>query len=149
MEDLKKQDAIIVDIDGTIALMGKGPKARKPFDWDRVEEDTTNDPVVSLVKSMSLCRVAIILLTGRDERASEGTKAWLKKHGIHWDKLYMKQKGSFEKSTISKHRSYIEEILPKYNVLFSLDDEDKIVAMWRAIGLTCLQVSECFRSKRG
>lgn len=141
-DDTKKKDAIIVDIDGTIALMGKGPKARKPYDWDRVQEDTQNEPIVSIVRGMNLMGKRIILLTGRDEKARAGTVAWLEKYNIPWADLHMKQAGSYEKSTISKHRSYIQDILPHYNVLFALEDEDSVVSMWRSIGVTCLQVND-------
>lgn len=45
--DVAKPKAIIIDIDGTLALrLGRGP-----FDWNRVGEDLPNWPIVALVKT--------------------------------------------------------------------------------------------------
>jgi len=42
---------------------------------------------------------------------------------------------------IIKEEIYREKIAPVYNALFVLDDRDRVVAMWRDLGLTCLQVA--------
>jgi hypothetical protein len=36
----------------------------------------------------------------------------------------------------------ILKTLDKENILFTVDDRQKVVDMWRANGLTCLQVAE-------
>ena len=141
MEQIK-QKAIIVDIDGTIAKMKRGPGQRRPYDWDRVIEDDINPPICELIDMLFEKGIKIILLTGRDESSRKGTVKWLKLHDISWDSLYMKEKGSYEASTKTKHTTYVEEIRPHFNVLFVLEDESKVVDMWRAIGLTCIQVNE-------
>ena len=48
--------AILVDIDGTVALMG----ARSPYDWHRVGEDTPNQAVIEAVRAMHAAGNAIV-----------------------------------------------------------------------------------------
>ena len=45
--DTMTDRAVIVDIDGTLALRTGD---RSPFDWHRVGEDTPNPPVIELVQ---------------------------------------------------------------------------------------------------
>ena len=52
----------------------------------------------------------------------------------------MRDKGNFEQDEIIKERIFHKEIEPNYNVLAIFDDRDKVVKMWRNLGLLCNQV---------
>lgn len=138
------QDAIIVDIDGTLALKGE----RSPYDWSRVGEDKVNEPIHNLLWRFAHGykdwgdEINFILVSGRDEICRPQTKRWIKENKIVCDALFMRPQGNTEKDTIIKERIYREHIEGKYNVLFVLDDRDQVVKMWRSLGLTCLQVAE-------
>lgn len=129
-------DAIICDIDGTLAKMGD----RSPFDWARVGIDTVNKPVAELVHLMSqVCDVFVF--SGRDEACRPETKKWLEDNGIVYTKLLMRPMGSTRKDSLVKKELFDEHIRGKYNIKFVLDDRDQVVRMWREeLGLTCLQV---------
>tara|TARA_R110000824_G_C14692025_1_gene621580 strand:+ start:92 stop:517 length:426 start_codon:yes stop_codon:yes gene_type:complete len=134
-----KNKCILVDVDGTLAKMKRGPGERSPYDWHRVNEDQPNRPIINLVNT--LCDVyTIIILTGRDGIALEDTKKWLKEYGVYYDEIYIRPEGNTQKDSIIKHNIYVNHILPHYDVEFVLDDRDQIVNLWRSIGLTCLQV---------
>jgi trehalose-6-phosphatase len=134
-----KNKCILVDVDGTLAKMKRGPGERSPYDWDRVLEDLPNQSIIELVNT--LCDVyTIIILTGRDGIALEDTKKWLKEYGVYYDEIYIRPEGNNQKDSIIKHNIYVNHILPHYDVEFVLDDRDQVVNLWRSIGLTCLQV---------
>ena len=139
IDRIDKPKCILVDVDGTLAKMKRGPGERSPYDWHRVDEDQPNRPIINLVNT--LCDVyTIIILTGRDGIALEDTKKWLKEYGVYYDEIYIRPEGNTQKDSIIKHNIYVNHILPHYDVEFVLDDRDQVVNLWRSIGLTCLQV---------
>jgi predicted kinase len=134
-------NAIIVDIDGTVALKG----ARSPFEWEKVGEDSLNTPIAQLVNCIQdePTNTEVIFVSGRDEVCRVQTVEWLIKHFLYRPNMqvFMRPLGNTEKDSIIKKRIYDEHIKGKYNVLFVLDDRNQTVEMWRAQGLTCLQVA--------
>lgn len=131
--------AIIVDIDGTVALKDG---ARGPYEYDKVHLDKPNRNVVELVKKLSN-GYDVYFLSGREETCRPETMAWLDRHVIwvHPDRLLMRAAKDYRDDTIVKRELYEKHIQPYRDVLFVLDDRDKVVAMWRELGLTCLQVA--------
>jgi hypothetical protein len=53
----------------------------------------------------------------------------------------MRVTGDKKKDSALKEEIYNKYIKGKYNVLFVLDDRQKVVDKWRELGLTCLQVN--------
>lgn len=126
--------AIIVDIDGTLAIMGD----RSPFDWHRVDEDKVNEPV-KLIVNKFLETHEIILITGRDHDAKAKTVKWLDDNGILFDQIYFREAGLHIKDTIVKRELYENNVAGKYRVEFVMDDRNSVVDMWRReLGLVCL-----------
>jgi predicted kinase len=126
-------DAIICDLDGTLALIGD----RSPYDGASCDKDFVNEPVRSILQASGN---AIVFVSGREDKSKPQTLAWLEKHGISFDSLHMRKSGDMRKDSIVKQEIYEEFILDKYNVAFVLDDRDQVVKVWRDLGLTCLQV---------
>jgi len=54
----------------------------------------------------------------------------------------MRSQGDTRPDEIVKREIYEEHIKPLYNVDFVLDDRNKVVKMWRSLGLKVLQVAE-------
>jgi predicted kinase len=136
--DRNLPSCVIVDIDGTVALMN----GRSPFDWDKVDTDLPNQPVCSLTHMIETAQV--IYVSGRDESCREKTKEWLREYcntcgGI---KLFMRPAGDMRDDRIIKREIYEREIKGKYNVLFALDDRNRTVRGWRDLGLSCFQVAD-------
>ncbi len=126
-------DVVLCDLDGTIALIGD----RSPYDAAKCELDMVNEPVRSILQNSGK---AIVFVSGREDKFKPQTLAWLAKHNISFDGLYMRQSGDSRKDSIVKKEIYDQLILDKYNVAFVLDDRDQVVRVWRDLGLTCLQV---------
>lgn len=135
-------DAIIVDIDGTIALHD----GRSPFDYSKVLTDQPNGPVIDVVKDYSQKELvdAVIVVSGREgsEQVRLDTITWLSRHHIPYAYLYMREEGDYRKDVEIKKEIYETFIKGEYNILFVLDDRDQTVKGWRDLGLPCFQVAE-------
>jgi predicted kinase len=130
-------EAILVDIDGTLAKM----VSRGPFEWKRVEEDEPVDTIIDIVDTECSNGTQIIVMSGRDGSCRAETQRWLDKHGIFHDNLFMRAAGDMRKDSIVKYELFNEHIRNNFRVKYVLDDRDQVVDMWRALGLTCLQVA--------
>lgn len=135
MEDSNLPKAIIVDIDGTLALM----QGRKPFDWSRVKEDYCNKIIKKIVNSYT---GSVIIFSGRDGICKQDTIDWLHDNEIKYNYLFMRDIGNNEKDSIIKRRMFEQNIRGKYFVEYVLDDRNQVVEMWRNMGLVCLQVAD-------
>lgn len=132
--------AIICDIDGTLAH-GIDNGIRLPYEWDKVDMDELDVEIAALLHYLNQ-DVEIILVSGRNSVCREKTEGWLKHHNIHYDNLLMRAEDDNRDDTIIKKEIYEEHIKGKYNVRFVLDDRQRVVDMWRSLGLKCLQVAE-------
>jgi predicted kinase len=140
-QDPALPQAIIVDVDGTLAIMGD----RSPYADDKADIDTPNQPVIDIVNA-ALAKnpdLTLIVMSGRDEgRSRDVTLNWLRRHGIEPTLLLMRPAGDSRKDSIVKRELYETTIKGEYFVRFVLDDRDQVVRMWRdELGLTCLQVN--------
>jgi predicted kinase len=132
-------EAFLVDIDGTVAITA----GRSPYDETRVGEDTPNEPVVRVVQALSTAGYRIVFCSGRTEACRDATAGWLATHvGIGYDALHMRPSGDKRKDTIIKAEIFDKHIRYAYRIVAVLDDRAQVVRMWRALGLTVLQVAE-------
>lgn len=137
MDKLPK--AIICDLDGTLCHKGD-----RPFnDYMRVGEDTLCTQVKTIINALVDNRT-IILVSGRENTGycRSITEAWLVVHNVRYHYFYQRQFKDFRSDEIVKREIYENFIKPKYEVDFVLDDRNKVVKMWRDLGLICLQVQE-------
>lgn len=137
-QDPSLPEAIIVDVDGTLAEMN----GRSPYDWSKVGEDKPNltvSEIVGLLRDDG--EKNVIICTGRDGSCKEATMYWLSRWGIQWDDFYIRPEGNIEKDSVIKRR-FLEDIVKKYYVTAVFDDRDQVVEMWRDAGLQCFQVAE-------
>ena len=131
--------AVMVDIDGTVALMA----GRSPFDETRVHEDTANTAVITAVRAMHAAGHAVIFCSGRTAGCRTATEEWLAEHvALPYEALHMRAEGDSRKDSIVKVEIFDREIRHKYNVIAVFDDRAQVVAAWRALGLTVFAVAE-------
>lgn len=139
------QKAIIVDVDGTVANMGFGiPGHRGPFDWDRVGEDEPIQPIIDLVSEFRSLGYVVLYVSGRSDTCRLATWNWLVEHcgaTPGTTLLYMRRDGDYRDDAVVKYEIYHDQIADLFDVRYVLDDRNKVVQMWRSIGLTCLQVA--------
>jgi hypothetical protein len=86
----------------------------------------------------------VLLISGREEIYRGVTEYWLGTHGLLKYRLglIMRAEKDNRPDEIVKRELYEQKIQPHYQVGLVLDDRNKVVKMWRELGLTCLQVAE-------
>lgn len=134
----KLEDAVIFDIDGTLALMGK----RGPFDWLSTYKDDVNQIVAEHLEFHISKGRKVFILTGRDEVCREVTEDWLDLHELDYDELYMRPKDDYRKDTIIKKEIYKREIEGKFNILAVYEDRISVSKQWNDMGLFVFNVNQ-------
>lgn len=139
-----KPDAIIVDVDGTVADM---QGVRTPFQWDLVGLDKPHQYVIDIVNAARYDGLEIIFLSGRDGCCMEDTHKWLTKYTQVDDfYLFMRSVGDMRKDTIIKKELFKKYIDNNFNVLYAIDDRGSVARMWRyELGLKVLQVGDPYQ----
>lgn len=136
--DLALPSAVMCDIDGTLAIRGD----RFPYDFTRCDEDLLN---VSVRGALCSFRRAdsdvIVLLSGRGEEHRERTEAWLRRHEVPYDELWMRAAGDGRRDDVVKAELFDRHVRHRFAVRVSLDDRDRVVAVWRRMGLPTWQVN--------
>ncbi|MEV4680051.1 AAA family ATPase [Streptomyces kurssanovii] len=130
--------AVMCDIDGTLALRGD----RGPYDFTRCEEDLLNVSVRGALWSFRRADGdVIVLLSGRGEEHRERTEAWLRRHEVPYDELWMRAAGDGRRDDVVKAELFDRHVRHRFAVRVSLDDRDRVVAVWRRMGLPTWQVN--------
>lgn len=138
--DLSLPRAILVDVDGTVALHGD----RSPYDTSRYHEDTPNCPVITFVREMFDDGHAVVFCSGRDEAFRDATETWLKEHiALPCFELHMRPAGDKRRDDIVKLELFDQHIRDRWNVVLAFDDRGRVVRAYRdALGLTVFQVAD-------
>jgi predicted kinase len=133
------KDAIIVDIDGTIAFANN----RNIYDYSKVHLDDPNKEILDIIKCYTdILKMRVIIVSGRKSDSSEQTKVWLEQHLKGYEHLYMRNEKDNRCDSIIKEEIYNNYIKDKFNVVAVFDDRNRVVDMWRKNGLKVLQVAE-------
>ena len=132
-----KKGAFIFDIDGTLSHMN----GRSPYDYTKVGTDTVDEHVAYMCNILKNSGFKIIIVSGREDSCLEETKKWLNDNFVNFDELYMRFTGDKRDDRIIKKEIYDKCIKDSYVVVGVFDDRDRVVGMWRGLGLTCYQVN--------
>lgn len=139
-----KPRAVLVDVDGTLALRPDEPGVRHWADWHRVGEDQPNPAVIELVQTIVVAgRHRIVVMSGRKEQCRRQTEMWLDAQGIDFVDLLMRGDHDDRGDDEVKADLYRRYVQPRYDVAFVIDDRDRVVRMWRdTFGLMVCQVAD-------
>ena len=156
---MKNNKWVIFDLDGTLADIEKRrTKATKPdgklnwkvfFDPENIELDEPNHPVIQMAQSLAETGHKIAIFSGSSKATSSTTRLWLSKHRIPFSILKMRPTGhpwAYMPDEKLKQDWFNEVFanpvdMDEAEVVAVFDDRDKVVKMWREIGLTCMQVA--------
>ena len=137
--------AVLVDLDGTVALKDRADGSRGWHEYDRVGEDLPNHRVIEMINFLHADgNQEIIFLSGRKDSCHIQTRVWLERHIGEWTTdawLFMRKADDNRSDDIVKHELFDQFVRDQYNVVGVFDDRDRVVAMWRAIGLQVYQVA--------
>lgn len=160
------KNTVIFDLDGTLADIEirrkMSIKNTKNMDWDKffhpdnIQYDKPVHAIINLAQTYDELGYKVVIFSGRNDRSWKETKDWLKTHNVPYDLLVMRPDKFKSKSfpvadgnpATSDMRYMPDEILKKKmldtfvdidDVLFVVDDRQKVVDMWRDLGLVVLQ----------
>jgi len=160
---------VIFDLDGTLANIDvRRDKSLKPngkLDWEIfaapnsiMDWDTPNEPVIKMAQMFAKEGFKIVIFSGRNDRGFVATNHWLTKHNVPHDLLVLRP-DKFKANSwpiadgnpaTDEMRFMPDEILKKKmldtfvdidDVFLVVDDRDKVVKMWRDLGLNTFQVA--------
>ncbi|GAA2430717.1 AAA family ATPase [Streptomyces mauvecolor] len=130
--------AVMCDIDGTLAINLN----RNPYDFSRCEQDGLNGSVRDALTGFRQAHGdRVVLLSGRGEEFRPQTEAWLAAHDVPYDELWMRPAGDGRRDDLVKAELFDAHVRHRFNVRVSLDDRDRVVAIWRRMGLPTWQVN--------
>jgi len=150
---------VIFDLDGTLADIEDRRKLSTKtgeMNWDEffnpknIEMDKPNTPVIMMFQALKAFGYNIAIFSGRSASTKQATFDWLEKHGVgNWDRLKLRpEKHPFKFMPDDKlklhwfNETFVDpEDMDEAEVVAVFDDRDKVVNMWREIGLTCMQVA--------
>lgn len=147
-----KPNAIIVDIDGTVADLTHRLHyvETKPANWEAfkslVSQDKPIIPVITIVQALAENHYDLIFVSGREgtDECHADTFEWLFKYFTDF-KLYMRKEKDYRADDIIKKEIFEEYIKPYYNVVAVFDDRPRVVKMWREQGLFVFDVNQTGR----
>ena len=166
---MKNKKTIIFDLDGTLANIDvrrdKSLFADGTLDWEIfaapdsiLNWDEPNLPVIKMAQMFHNDGFKIVIFSGRNDRSFHTTKEWLEKFDVPFDLLVLRpdkfQADSWPiangNPATKAMRFMPDEILKKEmldtfvdidDVFLVVDDRDKVVKMWRDLGLNTFQVA--------
>ena len=153
LHHVAKPDAVVVDLDGTVALATN----RNVHDLSRVLTDEPNRGVAEIVRVLHHHQVFqygsdttnIIFCSGREDVCREDTLAWLNNpdNGIvHPDipfrnfHLRMRPSGTSELKDWEIKVNLWRNIQDDYNIIAMIDDRQQVCSVARRLGYTVAQV---------
>ena len=160
---------VIFDLDGTLAnIEVRRDKSLKPngkLDWEIfaapssiMDWDTPNEPVIKMAQMFKADGFKIVIFSGRNDRGFVATNHWLTRYDVPHDLLVLRP-DKFKANSwpiangnqaTPDMRFMPDEILKKAmldtfvdinDVFLVVDDRDKVVKMWRELGLNTFQVA--------
>ena len=147
------KNTVIFDLDGTLAnIEARRKLATKPngkLDWDvffdasNISLDVPNEPVVKMAQMFAENGFTIVILSGRSDKTKHTTRSWLTHNKIPFHKLVMRDSKTnhFTPDDILK-KDMLDKHVDINDVFLVVDDRDKVVKMWRDLGLNTFQVAE-------
>jgi hypothetical protein len=129
--------SIVVDVDGTLALVN----GRGHYDYDKVSTDLPNEPVVRLVQMLATSH-KVVYVSGRPDSCYVDTYNWISEHVGVAGPLLMRADGDERSDAVVKREIFDTSIRNYYRVRYVLDDRNRVVRMWRSLGLPVLQVAD-------
>lgn len=149
-DNAESRNIVIFDLDGTLAHIDhrrhlvRGKKKRWSDFFAACVDDEPNEAVIALAQMLSKQAsppLRLVVFSGRSDEVRAQTIEWINKHvgSDVFAEIRMRRQGDYTPDDDLK-RSWAQPI--KDQILFSVDDRNKVVRMWRNLGITCFQVAD-------
>lgn len=134
----------VFDLDGTLSCCEhRAPMLDHPErDWDGFYRACVLDPpitpVVNVMRALCSTGARVEIWTGRSDLVRIETEQWFAAHGVPPVFMKMRPHGDHSEDTEMK-RAWLKQCNPRPDLVF--EDRARVVQMWRAEGIRCLQVA--------
>lgn len=136
---------VIFDLDGTLADVTHRVPLAEAKKWDEFNAACVRDTPRNAERRLATMvylhapnhRIAIC--TGRSEAVRKETEEWFVKNGIPYDELFMRPIDDHRPDIVLKKEMAFTVMTRGEGIIFVVEDRDKVVAMWRELGITCFQ----------
>lgn len=145
----------IFDLDGTLALI---EHRRHMLEWETrdkwrhfyaaCDKDQPNEPVIATMERLRHAGADVWIFSGRSDEVRDKTVAWLAHHtsfmthDLEAPTLTMRAAGDYTADDVLKKQWFDGMLVDdRRRLVATFDDRDRVVAMWRAEGVTCFQVA--------
>lgn len=137
--DVRLPKALVVDIDGTLALhVNRGPYDTSRYHTDELERRLAR--MLTDLHDVEADGYKLLLLTGRFEEHRSVTESWLNDGRFFHDELHMRADGDTRRDNVVKLELFNSHVRDRFNVIAAFDDRDRVVRLWRRLGLLTCQV---------
>lgn len=140
-------ECVIFDLDGTICdcehrrhHVTGNDKNWTAFN-NTMGDDAPSQNIIRLAVELS-AKNKIVMCTGREDVFLRVTELWLTLHGVPFDAIYMRPKADYRDDPVIKRDLLAHILADGYKPWLVVDDRSRVVAMWREMGLTCLQCAD-------
>lgn len=139
---MSKPQAVIVDMDGTLAdVSGIRHYVKRPVhqkDFESFHKASIFAPVNSapaaLVRRAHEDGTAVFVVTARRAKWEKPTRMWLEKHEVHYDALCMRGNRDDRKDFDVK-RDILKKIRETHEVILAIDDNPSVIKLWTEEGI--------------
>lgn len=137
-----REKIAVFDLDGTICDNDHRKHLAETKQWDAFNAACVYDKPRKAELALALAWVRnggdIVYCTGRSADRMSETLWWMSEHNLPVGALLMRPRGDHRDDAVVK-REILERHTSLENVAFVVEDRDRVVAMWRSLGLTCFQ----------
>jgi len=147
-----EKNTIIFDLDGTVAdVTARRELATKPngkIDWniflnpDNIKLDMANKPVIRTAQLFAEAGFTIAILSGRSDKTINTTRSWLAHNKMPFHKLILRDRDRIFMPDEQLKKQFLDSHIDIDDVFFVVDDRQKVVDMWRSLGLNVFQVAD-------
>jgi predicted kinase len=132
--DERLPKAFLIDLDGTLCENKSG---RGWYDWDRVDEDSPREHVISIVHGLIQSGLTPVFLSGRDGSCIIKTYDWIIKHvmveylsqGCGID-LLMREPKDQRRDSVVKEEIFWKYVASRFNIVACIDDRPQMIRAW-------------------
>lgn len=132
---------IICDLDSTICEIGHrlhhitGEKKDYDAFYAAIPKDSPRLEIIDLMTSFASKGYPIVFLSGRPEKTAEDTVAWFKKHVTFPHRGFIFRKDGDFRPAVEVKRELYKKLFKPDEVFMAIDDDKKILEMWREEGI--------------
>lgn len=140
-----RRHAVIFDADGTLVdVRGIRHYVRGKWrDFDSFHRSSyfspPNQHVVDMAFDAHREGFAVVVVTAREEKYRDVTQAWMDKHDVPYENIYMRSLGDGRKDAVVK-AEMLQSILDDYDVVHAVDDNPAVNDVWRTANILTTHV---------